>query len=258
MKKRPAEFWYTGDYYRAVDLQKCCAATRGIWRDALDAMVNEQIKGKIRGTREELCQLLRCTPEEFQRFLDDNKAHKFANIYIRAKNNKQTKDIKNVTVTVCYEIVTIICRRIYREQKEREATKKRVSEHRKRKKRKCNVNVTSPSSYSSSYSCNNTVTLMNPTLQECYDAAILIGVTEQQAKAFFDHYKSQGWKWGNGQPMTPPLQNCLSRWRNNAYKFESINHGNTRTKNAKSTSQRADNRRHSYAEQKSEIGETIE
>lgn len=97
MAKRPAEQWYTGDYYRAVDLQKCCAATRGIWRDALDAMVNEQIRGKIKGSREELCRLLRCTGKELQRFIDDNKRHRFADIKVRKG------------------VIIIICRRLYRE-----------------------------------------------------------------------------------------------------------------------------------------------
>ena len=140
MSKKPAEQWYTGDWYRAVDVQKCCAATRGIWRDALDAMVNEKETGKIRGTKEELCRLLRCSEKELGRFFEDNNFHKFANVTFR--NGK----------------VTIINRRLYRAYLEREATKKRVRRHREQTKRNGNGNVTPYSSTSSSTSCNNTVT----------------------------------------------------------------------------------------------------
>lgn len=132
MSKRPAEQWYTGDWYRAVDVQKCGPTTRGIWRDALDAMTNEQITGKIRGTREEIARLLRCNDEELQGFFDDNKEHRFAD------------------VTFCNGKVTIICRRLYRAFLEREATKRRVSKHRQSMQRKCNGDVTALSSSSTS------------------------------------------------------------------------------------------------------------
>jgi hypothetical protein len=134
--KRPAEQWYTGDWYRAVDVQKCCPATRGIWRDAIDAMTNEQITGKIRATRTELCRLLRCSPKELQRFFDDNKVHRFARVTER-----------NV-------FVTIICRRLYRAYIEREQTKTRVQKYREKVKRKCNGKVTAHSSSSSSNNIN--------------------------------------------------------------------------------------------------------
>lgn len=134
MNKRPAEQWYTGDWYRAVDVQKCCPATRGIWRDAIDAMTNEQITGKIRGTRGEICRLLRCSDRELQRFVDDNRVHRFAN------------------VTVRNEKVTIICRRLYRLYLERKGTKKRVRKYREAEKRKSNAEVTPYSSSSTSSS----------------------------------------------------------------------------------------------------------
>ena len=35
--KRPAEQWYSGDWFRAVDVRKCSWAVRGIWREMLDS-----------------------------------------------------------------------------------------------------------------------------------------------------------------------------------------------------------------------------
>lgn len=133
---------------------------------------------------------------------DDNNFHKFANVTFRNKK------------------VTIINRRMHNAYIERERVKKRVSKHREKRKRKCNTDVTPYSSSSTSTSCNNTVTYMNPTLQDCYNSSVLVGITDEQAKKFYEHYKPQGWIWGNGQPMVPPLQDCLVRWRNNGYKFE--------------------------------------
>jgi uncharacterized protein YdaU (DUF1376 family) len=51
------------------------------------------------------------------------------------------------------------------------------------------------------------------------DSACLVGISEDKADGFFDHYNAQGWVLGNGQTMTD-LQSALVRWRNNGYKFE--------------------------------------
>ncbi|OHB51731.1 MAG: hypothetical protein A2Y12_01210 [Planctomycetes bacterium GWF2_42_9] len=71
------------------------------------------------------------------------------------------------------------------------------------------------SSTSTSINNINIYTTENEVLTE----AVLIGITEEQAKAFYSHYKSQGWKFGNGLPITD-LSAALVRWRNNDYKFD--------------------------------------
>ena len=198
----PAYQIYPADILRSADLRKCSWQTRGIWWDILALMWFEKEQGKMRGTKAEICRLLGCTISELDQLLEENKFHKFANVTNRNG------------------IVTIINRHMYKRYIERKGVKKRVKQHREKKKRKSNEKVTPPSSSSSSFSCNNTVTYMNPTLQDCYNAAVLVGITEQQAKRFYEHYKPQGWIWGNNVPMCPPLQDCLVRWRNNGYKFE--------------------------------------
>jgi hypothetical protein len=106
----------------------------------LDIMVNEQEAGKIRGTEDEICRIVGCTKAELGRFFGANKAHKFADVTIR---------------NGC---VTIICRRLYRAFLALEATRKRVSRHRVKKKRKSNVDVTPYSSTSTSLKDKKTVT----------------------------------------------------------------------------------------------------
>ena len=142
-KKLPADQWYSGDWFRAVDVRKCSFAVRGLWREMLDIMVNEQEKGLMRGTRAELCRVIGCTSAELDSFLSANKAHEFADVTIR--NGK----------------VTIINRRMHRAFLASEQSKLRVRRHRDRAKRDCNADVTPLSSSSSSNNnsvCNTSVT----------------------------------------------------------------------------------------------------
>lgn len=81
--------------------------------------------------------LLRCNAQELQRFFDDNKQHRFADVTFR--NGK----------------VTIVCRRLHRAFSQREATKTRVRRHRDSRKRDCNANVTLYSSSSTSLKENS-------------------------------------------------------------------------------------------------------
>jgi hypothetical protein len=115
-------------------------ATQGIWFNLLLVMWDEKEQGKIRGSKEEICQLIGCKISELERFFKDNKAHVFCNVTFRNKK------------------VTIINRRMYKKYIEREGIKKRVSKHRKKEKRKCNTDVTPYSSTSTSLKDKKDVT----------------------------------------------------------------------------------------------------
>lgn len=56
-------------------------------------------------------------------------------------------------------------------------------------------------------------------LDDCRDAAVMVGMTEDAGERFFHHYVAQGWKWGNGELMTPPLQSALLRWKLKGERF---------------------------------------
>jgi hypothetical protein len=58
---------------------------------------------------------------------------------------------------------------------------------------------------------------IRPFLKEVEDAASRVGITEQDARQFFNHYNSQGWRLGNGRPITN-LNSALMRWKNNPNK----------------------------------------
>jgi len=65
------------------------------------------------------------------------------------------------------------------------------------------------------------------TLSEVKDAAVLAGLSLEQAEQFFNHYNSQGWIKANNLPITD-LPSQLANWKQNNYKFEGKNNGNNR------------------------------
>jgi len=109
------------DWLSDPDLSRCHAVTRGIWADFLCAMHINGRSGQITGTSEELARIGRCTPAEIEQAL----------VEIRTTNTgeviKREVPGSNGNVTVIY---TVCNRRMKREAKAREQTRKRVAEHR--------------------------------------------------------------------------------------------------------------------------------
>jgi len=134
MGKAPAFQFYVKDWLGDAELQMATSASRGIWINALCFMWEAKDRGKLTGTIEELAKLLGSTNGDFEQFLEDCKRHRFGDVTVRSK------------------FVTLINRRMYKEQKEREITRLRVREF--RSKKGCNADVTLPSSSSSSTTNN--------------------------------------------------------------------------------------------------------
>jgi len=130
MSKAPAFQFYVRDWLSDPELQMTSSATRGVWINALCFMWESKERGKLEGTMEELAKILNSTNGDFEQFLKDVETHKFCD------------------VRICNTNVTLINRRMYREQKERENTRLRVA--RLRSNAKCNASVTVLSSSSSS------------------------------------------------------------------------------------------------------------
>jgi hypothetical protein len=140
--KAPAFMFYPNDWIR--DTRILSPLSRGIWVDMLCFMWYAVERGKLEGTPEDFHRQLSCTEREF------NKA-------INEINFKKIAD-----VTICNGIVTVINRRMRKEEKERESTRLRVKRHRnvyvtddmKRDGNDSgNDKVTPPSSYSYSLTC---------------------------------------------------------------------------------------------------------
>jgi hypothetical protein len=59
-----------------------------------------------------------------------------------------------------------------------------------------------------------------PTISDCIQAAEAIGMKREDVEAFHAHYDSQGWKKGNGQPITN-IRSALTAWKNRSRDFVS-------------------------------------
>lgn len=190
MNKRPSTQFYPGDWWRAVDLRKCCMSTQGCWFNMLLVMWDEKKQGKISGTKVEICRVVGCSLPELRRFLDDNKKHNFAN------------------VTFCNKNVTIINRRMYEAYIERENTKKRVAKHRAGSKQECNANVTLPSSTSSSTSSSN------KEYMSIFDQARkLFRGTKRGNQTEFNNFTKKHKDWEEKLPLLKPAIENQILWR---------------------------------------------
>jgi len=58
-----------------------------------------------------------------------------------------------------------------------------------------------------------------PSFEECIEMASAIGMDQRQVETFFTHYDSQGWKKGNGQPVTN-IRSAMQAWKIREGKFE--------------------------------------
>ena len=121
MGEAPAIQFYIKDWLTDCELQSASSATRGIWINALCFMWKSKIRGKISGSMDNLTRMLNATPVEFMTFLQEVQVFKFAD------------------VTVCNNDVTLINRRMIRDEIEKENTRLRVAKHRERQQSKDDV-----------------------------------------------------------------------------------------------------------------------
>ncbi len=137
MNKRPSLQFYPADWLKATDLQMCSMNTIGIWINIICRMWETKEEGILQGKAGEIALLVGAKPGEFKRFMKEAKEHNFCDLL--------------QDVTDSHTIVTIRCRRMNRLFLEREGAKHRMRRHREVGS---NVNVTTPSSTSSSTTKN--------------------------------------------------------------------------------------------------------
>lgn len=110
-----------------AQLGLCKPATRGIWMDAITAMHDNGESGELVGSLEQLAKLCRCNQAEMQLALDELQGTSTAH------------------VSICYGIVTLRNRRMWRKAKQREQARLRMQAARKNAKcyAACHADVTS-------------------------------------------------------------------------------------------------------------------
>lgn len=133
MGKAPASQFYWGDLKRDVEYHLMSFESRGIWIEMLTCMWDAKERGKLEGTIDQLGSLLGCKTDKLQNAVNEI-------------NVTKTGDVTN-----CNGIVTIINRRMFRDEKQKESIRYRVKRFREKElKRPCNTDVTPQSSSSSS------------------------------------------------------------------------------------------------------------
>lgn len=133
MGKNPAFQWYPNDYLR--DTRILSLQTRGAWADMLNYMWYSNERGLLTGTHEQFARMLSCSIPEIENVLNELSVTKVAD------------------VTIGNDFVTVINRRMYRDERERKLTRLRVQKFRNgQSNATSNDDITAPSSTSSSTS----------------------------------------------------------------------------------------------------------
>lgn len=108
MAKAPAFQFYVKDWLSDTALQSASSSTRGIWINMICRMWWNETKAEIRGNKTSLCRLLNCTNRELNIFFRENDVLGFC----------YTSQDHNGTIT-------IINRRMQREEKRRQSNRLR-------------------------------------------------------------------------------------------------------------------------------------
>lgn len=117
MAGKPSLQWYPGDWFKAEEVRSCSPATRGIWFDFINYAFNSQSYGAVKGTIPSLARRCGSTIEEMQHALEEIELNNVGEV-LRASNG----------------VVTVVCRRLRREQEEREGNAEYMREYRARKR----------------------------------------------------------------------------------------------------------------------------
>ncbi len=140
MNKAPAYQFYPGDYIQ--DTRVLSLAARGAWQDLLCFMWRSDERGKLSYPIEGYARLFGASVDETKRVIDELIALNICDSVMECNGN-----------------VTLINRRMVRDEKARQQTNCRVTRFRNaHEKRTCNEDVTSPSSSLSSFSSTTTKT----------------------------------------------------------------------------------------------------
>lgn len=192
MGKAPAFQFYPGDWMQ--DTRVLSLAAKGAWIDLLCAMWRSQTRGKLSLPWVGYARLIGASVEQTKAAIGE-------------LIDMQICDYDTDGNADCNGNVTLINRRMLREERERELTRCRVERHRNADvKRDCNgisnAKVTPPSSTSSSTSTSKHKThrasFVVPTVDEVA-AYCRERMNKINPQVWIDHYTSNGWMVGKNR-----------------------------------------------------------
>ena len=203
--KAPAFQFYVKDWLSSPDLRMCSCSTKGIWIDLLCYMWEARDRGEVEGTEPLFIKLTGASPLEFKLFYDEAKLYGFCDI-----------------VTGSNGSITIVNRRMSREEKAKKSNRMRQQKHRDNAKvtPTCNKEITPPSSTASPSASPSTKIkrFVPPTILQIKDYCIE-RKNKVDAEKFFDFYESKGWMIG---------KNKMKNWKAALRTWEKQNGSNQR------------------------------
>jgi len=127
-KKLPAMQWYSGDWRKDPGVQAASLATRGFWREILDCMWEAEERGTITRTLPQFARMAGCTVDEATDCINEIVDLNIGNVkferYENEKSNKLRREYNGR--------ITLINRRMKREEKDRRGNRLRQSKYRER------------------------------------------------------------------------------------------------------------------------------
>ena len=117
--------WYPGDWLKDPAVRMCSPAARGVWFDLLNVMWTHNEGGEIEGTVTQLARAVGCFPDEMIETLNEVAKTGAADVFVC--------DIRvtcHRNVTACHEKVTVINRRMKRENDNRVSSRERKRKQR--------------------------------------------------------------------------------------------------------------------------------
>lgn len=191
-----------GTWLKDPALTRCQPSTRGVWIDLLSVMHELDRSGVLRGTIEELSRFARCSTVQLTHALADF----------------QTTGAADVTER--NGVVTLICRRMQREHKAREANRLRAAKYREKQ-----GSNDEPIDYyyglerveeeKGSGEEPRRERFERPTIGDCEMYCSKIGLPVSQVAQFINYYESRGWKVGSS-----PMKNWQAAMRNWKIRWE--------------------------------------
>lgn len=144
MGKQPSFQFYPGDWRKDPAIQRACMTTRGVWWELVCCMWENDERGSISGTLQQLCRILGATEEELKIALEEIRSLKIGDVQLSEEG-----------------VYKISNRRMVREEAERQSGRARQEKFRSKKgenitpiSREYNADIT-PISHDSSSSSSS-------------------------------------------------------------------------------------------------------
>lgn len=224
--KAPSVQWYYKDWLSDKKLQMASSSTRGVWMNLLMYMIDCSLNGEeceagelILNTRQ-ICQLGGCSEAEANQFVEEALMLKFCDISVTG-----------------HDIVTLMSRRLSRDDKERRKSRERKRKQRQKESNKNEVtnDVTqksqsnhTPSPFPTPSPTSKEVKdkkktnsrksppkkFTPPSLSEVTEYFTSSGYTKESAETFFRYYENgtPPWHDGKGNPVKSWKQKAIAVW----------------------------------------------